>query len=159
MPQKFYKMKWVLPVIILLLLPLYYFYIFYRDYRLKGNYIITEGLVTEFNFVPRGIPLQVKYTFTLSDRMFHNESILNLNRDKRELWACLLMNKNFPVIYESGNPDNSQMMLTLSDYRKYGVNIPSGFLEYASYLDAASNKKYLKVLPDTSCYKELYLAP
>ena len=95
----------------------------YKSIKLQNNYLKTEGRFVRSNY---NLPHEFKYKF--KEHKTKYLPILNIPFPSCKKY---LRNKmidlekfSFPVVYEKGNPKNSEILIFNSQYKKYNIEIP-----------------------------------
>lgn len=97
----------------------------YRKRRLKSNFAITNGRIYELgNSYKSGNRIFFKFTFEIGNKYFRGNTSIPCDRDKKSLYATMMINRQMPVAYQKDNPDNCEMLFLKSSFEKYKIEIP-----------------------------------
>ena len=114
---------------------------FLENHSLKKHKAFTQGRVIYLTTSSKSTETFVRYSFSLRGNQYTRISALSKTyKDKhlKPLYA-LLLNKTFPVVYDSTDPDNAVILISAEDYKKYDFKRPDSlenlFKSYDSILN------------------------
>ena len=98
---------------------------FFKENKLHKHASATTGKVYDVVGYSKSTNVFVKYEYTVSGKTFkHQRSIIGIgdNSDNLNLLSKLLNGKEFPVVYDSTDFENSEILFTKRQYKKYRLN-------------------------------------
>ena len=98
-------------------------YALFQKKQLKDNYVITIGKVKDVEYTSKSTDYFVSYIFPENNGI-SKSSIKYIKFNDIVFLKILLVNKNFPVVYQKNNPNNNRMLFLEKDYKEYGI-VPS----------------------------------
>ena len=80
----------------------------------------------------------IKYDFKLKQRIYNGQtSVVSKNKYKdRDFLKALLINKNFPIVFDSLDPNNSKILLAKKDYENFSIKRPDSLKKYFLIVDS-----------------------
>ena len=124
-------------VIFVFLLILFVSVAFYKKNSLKNNFSITNGYIYDFgNSRYSGNTIFFKYKFSVNNIIYSASSGVSCDRRKKFFFQSWKNGKMVQVVYDIKDPDNSSILLTKENYKKYGLNIPNKYKSEIDYIDS-----------------------
>lgn len=118
-------------------------YGFYQTDQLVKRRILVSGVVEEVSYTSKSVDYFVTYHFNLNGKAtVAKASLPYVKFEDVHFLDSLLKGKEFPVIYQIDNPDNSRMLLTRHEYEKYDIQIPSNVNYLIKQIDSLRYKAH-----------------
>lgn len=140
-PKLFLKRPYIAVAVMLIGMIIFIIYGNHKLKALKKQSVISNGIVENFMRARGMSGVAVRYTFEVNGKNFEGSSRLLISDKRRTHLGCLLIGKQFPVVYQRTNPENSYMLLTTKNFVQFNVKIPSSVMKTIKYLDSLSNDK------------------
>ena len=113
------KKAWLFIIVLFLLM---IGFVVYKDRnnenKRRQNWSLTKGLIVNTAQDAMNGSRLVKITYKIQ---VDGKEITRLSNLKCESWLLLPVNINLDVVYEKGNPENCELLLTWSDYKMYNL--------------------------------------
>lgn len=120
------KKKNVIGVALIIAVPLVFVSrAIYQKRLLRNNFAISNGRIYELGkSYKSGNRIFFKFTFDVNTRSFEGNTSIPCDRKNKSLFLTMLVNRQMPVVYEKGNPNNCEMLFLKSSFRKYKIEVP-----------------------------------
>jgi hypothetical protein len=102
------------------------------DSLLKDNKVINGGHIDYCQYGARGNAgrLHLNFTFHYKGKIIKGSTMLTTSQISVGDCNFYLRGKYFPVIFQTNDPNNSELLITQRDFKRYGYNFPDS-LEWA----------------------------
>ena len=108
----------------LLVLLLIVLWTFFEKWRLENNFVATSGRIYDLGSSRNsGNRVFFKYRFKVSGAAYSGSVGVSCNRKHKNDLSFMLVGIDMPLIYERGNPGNSEMILTRNRVQKYKLHL------------------------------------
>lgn len=113
------KKAWLFILVLFLLMIAF---VVYKDHhnesKRKQNWSLTKGTVVNITQDAMNGSRLVEITYKIQ---VDGKDITSVSKVKCTEWLLLPVNINLDVVYEKGNPENSDLLLTRSAYKTYDL--------------------------------------
>jgi hypothetical protein len=109
-----------------------------EEKKLKKNKILTSCIVISITNYPRADGLWVTYQFQINEAVKRKRARVFVRQKYKEELSQILSNRRWPVVYDSTNYGNNEILLNRKDYRIYEVRIPDTLLPLIKIIDSLS---------------------
>lgn len=101
-------------------------YWFRSQQDLKSKGILSNAKIVGWNLDAKS-GIWINYQFMMNNRMYSGS---RKNYTLTKLQAENMINRLFPVIFISNDPDNNELLVDSNDFKKYGVTLPNAVTIY-----------------------------
>jgi hypothetical protein len=113
------KKSWLFILVLFLLMIAF---VVYKDQhnenKRKQNWSMTKGVIMNITQDAMNGSRLVEITYKIQ---VDGKDITSVSKVKCTEWLMLPVNINLDVVYEIGNPENCELLLTWSDYKTYNL--------------------------------------
>ena len=90
---------------------------------LSNNYALVEGTIEDFRRHVKPGRISIHYDYTIDNRIYHGSKTYPLLRT----YKSIIVKQKFPVAYDRGNIENSELILTGKDVDKYQLKLSDNY--------------------------------
>lgn len=99
--------------------------------RLMTHHSITDGIFNDFTTGGRSGSL-VHYSFEINGKTYTATDICNGVKSNK---GYFLTEHHFPVVYQIGDTDNNEMLITPDDFKAFHIEFPDSLSWVKTYLN------------------------
>jgi len=120
------KKTWLFFIVLLLLMIAF---VVYKDQhnesKRKQNWSLTKGVIVNITQDAMNGSRVVEITYKIQ---VGGKDITRVLKVKCDNWLMIPVNTKFDVVYEKGNPENSELLLSRASYETYNLEPPREML-------------------------------
>ena len=88
---------------------------------LTHNKVVSYGLIKDVEDFPRGSGIYIYYEFKVNDSTYKTRDQVFIESDNINLVKTIVLEKYLPIVYDSTNIENSEMLFSKKEYESFGL--------------------------------------
>jgi hypothetical protein len=106
-----------------------------NDQKLKNNMGTSIGVISDVTSL-RGSPNQVNYSFVINGKIIHNRESIIVDNTSLNYLRKVFVDKKLKLVYDTLEPSNSRLLLSVRDYNEFGLEPDSATLRIFKQIDS-----------------------
>lgn len=95
--------------------------------RLNSHYLVTFGIVKNIESSSKGGGKLVSYSYSIDNKNYNGKSVILYSQAYSSVEFKFLIGKTLAVVYDSKNPQNSEMLFLPNQYKRYKIQMEEKF--------------------------------